>query len=139
MSKLNEQIRLWNSICVCTATTNRITGKDSFCWPSLLLTMLRVLQRVFLRSSLIKVITPTLHSESIEYLSFQLSPGGLSMHPAKIQTIQDWPKPRKVNNIQKFLGFANFYHRFINNYSDIVIPLTRLTRKSNKWNFNDKC
>src|ERR1700723_4416365 len=42
-------------------------------------------------------------------------------------------------NIQKFLGFANFYHRFIDNYSDIVIPLTRLTRKSNKWNFNDKC
>src|SRR6202040_1865005 len=45
----------------------------------------------------------------------------------------------KVNDIQKFLGFANFYCCFIDNYSDIVIPLTRLTRKSNKWNFNDKC
>ena len=61
------------------------------------------------------------------------------MDPAKIQTIQDWPKPQKVNNIQKFLGFANFYHHFINNYSDIVIPLTCLTHKGNKWNFNDKC
>src|SRR6202041_3886050 len=79
------------------------------------------------------------HSESIEYLGFRLSPKGLSMDPAKIQTIQDWPEPRKVNDIQKFLGFANFYHRFIDNYSDIVIPLTCLTRKSNKWNFNDKC
>ena len=79
------------------------------------------------------------HSESIEYLGFRLSPEGLLMDPAKIQTIQDWPEPRKVNDIQKFLGFANFYHRFIDNYSNIVIPLTRLTRKSNKWNFNDKC
>src|ERR1700720_2629224 len=79
------------------------------------------------------------YSESIEYLGFRLSPEGLSMDPAKIQTIQDWPEPRKVNDIQKFLGFANFYRRFIDNYSDIVIPLTRLTRKSNKWNFNDKC
>ena len=66
MDKLNEQIRLWNSICVCTATTNKITGKDSFHWPSLLLTMLRVLQRVFLRSSLIKGINHpniTVHPE----------------------------------------------------------------------------
>src|ERR1700721_260870 len=61
------------------------------------------------------------------------------MEPAKIQTIQDWPEPWKVNDIQKFLGFANFYRRFINNYSNIVIPLTCLTHKSNKWNFNDKC
>src|ERR1700722_17653012 len=44
------------------------------------------------------------HSESIEYLGFRLSPEGLSMDPAKIQTIQDWPEPRKVNDIQKFLS-----------------------------------
>ena len=49
------------------------------------------------------------------------------MDPAKIQTIQDWPEPRNVDDIQKFLGFANFYHFFIDNYSDIVIPLTRAT------------
>src|ERR1700720_2533291 len=79
------------------------------------------------------------HSEPIEYLGFRLSLAGLSMDPAKIQSIQDWPEPWKVNDTQKFLGFANFYRRFIGNYSNIVIPLTRLTRKSNKWNFNDKC
>jgi hypothetical protein len=40
------------------------------------------------------------------------------------------PEPRKVKDIQSFLGFANFYRRFIHNYSDLVIPLTRLTRKN---------
>ena len=69
-------------------------------------------------------------SDSIEYLGFILTKDGLTMDPAKVQTIQDWPEPRKVKDIQSFLGFANFYRRFISGYSDIVVPLTRLTRKS---------
>jgi len=44
-----------------------------------------------------------------------------------------------VKDIQSFLGFANFYRRFIFNYSDIVIPLTRLTRKDAPWNFSEDC
>ena len=57
----------------------------------------------------------------------------------KIKTILDWPKPRKMKDIQSFLGFANFYHCFIPRYSDIVIPLTRLTRKNAPWVFDDSC
>ena len=61
------------------------------------------------------------------------------MDSVKIQAIQDWPEPRKVKDIQSFLGFANFYRRFIHNYSDIVVPLTHLTRKDKKWDFSDVC
>jgi len=61
------------------------------------------------------------------------------MSDAKVKTIQEWPEPKKVKDIQSFLGFANFYRRFIFNYSDIVIPLTRLTRKNSPWNFDDNC
>ena len=61
------------------------------------------------------------------------------MDPTKVQTIQDCPEPCKVKDIQSFLGFANFYHRFIHKYSDIVVPLTRLTWKELKWNFSDAC
>ena len=46
------------------------------------------------------------------------------MSVEKVQTIQDWPEPHKVKDIQFFLGFTNFYHCFIDNYSDIVTPLT---------------
>ena len=45
----------------------------------------------------------------------------------------------KVKDIQSFLGFANFYRRFIFNYSDIMVPLTRLTRKDAPWNFSEDC
>jgi hypothetical protein len=79
------------------------------------------------------------HSTSVEYLGYLLSPDGLTMSSEKIQAITDWPEPRKVKDIQSFLGFANFYRRFIFNYSDIVVPLTRLTRKDAPWNFSEEC
>ena len=69
------------------------------------------------------------HSDLVEYLGYCLSPDGLTMSPDKIQTISDWPEPRKVNDIQSFLGFANFYHQFIFNYSNIMVPLTRSPRR----------
>ena len=61
------------------------------------------------------------------------------MDPAKVQVITDWPEPRKVRDIQSFLGFANFYRRFVYHYSDITIPLVCLTRKNVKWKFTDDC
>ena len=60
------------------------------------------------------------------------------MDEAKVKVIQDWPIPRKVKDIQSFLGFANFYRRFIRDYSKITIPLTRLTRKGIPWEWSDK-
>ena len=61
------------------------------------------------------------------------------MSEVKVQAIQDWPEPRKVKDIQSFLGFANFYCCFIFNYSEITIPLTHLTCKDTPWNFSDDC
>jgi hypothetical protein len=49
------------------------------------------------------------HSTSMEYLGYLLSPDGLTMSNEKVQAIVDWPEPRKVKDIQSFLGFANFY------------------------------
>ncbi len=69
------------------------------------------------------------HWDSVEYLGYILSPEGLRMSEDKVKAILDWPVPRKVKDIQSFLGFANFYRRFIHEYSDIVIPLTHLTCK----------
>ena len=65
------------------------------------------------------------HLDSVEYLGYHLSPDGLTMFPDKIQTNSNWPEPRKVKDIQSFLGFANFYRQFIFNYLDIVVPLTQ--------------
>jgi RNase H-like domain found in reverse transcriptase/Reverse transcriptase (RNA-dependent DNA polymerase) len=75
------------------------------------------------------------HSESIDYLSHMIRPNGPQMDPAKVKVIQDWPEPRKVKDIQSFLGFANFYRQYIHNYSDIcsVNPFNI------SWNFDESC
>ena len=79
------------------------------------------------------------HVTSCEYLGYMLSPDGLMMAQNRVQIIQDWPEPREVKDIQSFLGFANFYHRFIYEYSRIVIPLMHLTHKNVPWNFTNEC
>ena len=55
----------------------------------------------------------------------------------KIQTILNWPKLQKVKDIQAFLGFANFYCRFIQGYLNIVIPLMHLIHKGVPWSFSE--
>ena len=66
------------------------------------------------------------HSKLVEYLEYIISPSSLTISDDKVKIIQDWPKPKKVEDIQSFLGFANFYHQFISNYSNIIILLTYL-------------
>jgi len=98
-----------------------------------------VLKRLRKAGLYVKAEKCEFHSDSVKYLGYVLSPAGLTMSNAKVKTIQEWPEPKKVKDIQSFLGFANFYRRFIFNYSDIVIPLTRLTRKDTPWNFDENC
>lgn len=62
-------------------------------------------------------------TKSVEFLGFIVTPGGVVMDPVRVQTIKEWPEPEGYKDIQVFLGFANFYRRFIYNYSSIVRPL----------------
>src|SRR5260370_14174817 len=68
------------------------------------------------------------HTDMVEYLGFILTPTGLHMDPAKVAMIQNWPELRNVCDIQSFLGFANFYCRFIADYSQMTLPLTNLCK-----------
>jgi hypothetical protein len=69
------------------------------------------------------------HHQEVKYLGFIISTEGIKMDPENICTIQDWELPSNLKDIHVFLGFANFYCRFIHNYSCIVQPLTFLTQK----------
>jgi len=58
------------------------------------------------------------------------------MDEGKVQTIKNWPIPKRVKDIQSFLGFANFYQRFICNYSDLVMETldsTELLMEDQAW------
>ena len=78
-------------------------------------------------------------TDTTEFLGFICTQDGIKMDDTKVQVIRDWPRPRNVRDVQSFLGFANFYRRFIYNYSEIVVPLTRLTRKTAVWDWSGSC
>ncbi|KAH9266996.1 hypothetical protein BASA83_010189 [Batrachochytrium salamandrivorans] len=65
----------------------------------------------------------------IKYLGYIISPDGTSMDPSKISAVQDWPAPKKVRELQVFLGFTNFYRALVSGYSDITCHLTKLLKK----------
>src|SRR5258708_22486319 len=75
------------------------------------------------------------HTDTIEYLGFILTSTGLHMDLVKVATIQNWLEPWNVHDMQSFLGFANFYHHFIVDYSQLTLPLTNLCKKATPWNF----
>jgi len=88
-----------------------------------------VLRRLRASNLYAKVEKCAFSVDTTDCLGFVFGPDGLRMDPRKIQVMRDWPTPRKVKDVQSFLGVANFYRRFIASYSDITVPLTRLTLK----------
>jgi hypothetical protein len=73
------------------------------------------------------------HVQKKNFLGFIISPEGVEMDPICIATIVDWPVPKSIHDVQVFLGFANFYRRFIEGYSHVVLLITNLLRKSKKF------
>src|SRR5258708_8803891 len=75
------------------------------------------------------------HMDTVEYLGFILTPTGLHMDPVKVAAIHNWPELRNVHDMQSFLGFVNFYCRFIVDYSQITLPLMNYCNKPTPSNF----
>ncbi|EDN06339.1 hypothetical protein HCAG_02942 [Histoplasma mississippiense (nom. inval.)] len=66
--------------------------------------------------------------EQIGFLGFVITTQGITVEKRRVDTILDWPEPRTINELQTFLGFANFYRRFIYKFSIITAPLTELLK-----------
>ena len=57
------------------------------------------------------------------------------MDPVKLSGVADWPAPKRLKDTQAFMGFANFYRRFIKDFSEITRPMNDLTKKNTPWNW----
>jgi transposase InsO family protein len=74
-----------------------------------------------------------------KYLGFIISTSGIEVDPEKVQAIRTWTYPKSVKGVQAFLGFCNFYRRFIQSYGQIARPLNQCTRKDQVFDFDDNC
>ncbi|SCV69279.1 BQ2448_2299 [Microbotryum intermedium] len=77
------------------------------------------------------------HRDRVEFLDYIVTNNGITMDESKVSSIKNWPLPKNVKDVQIFLGFANFYRRFIEGYSSVAHPLTRLTRKDIAFEMDD--
>ena len=63
----------------------------------------------------------------------------MSVNPEKVEAVMSWEKPKSVFEIRSFLGLVGYYKRFIEDFSQLVAPMTKLTRKEVKFEWNDLC
>src|SRR5258706_10369583 len=74
--------------------------------------------------------------QEVEFLGYMVGREGISMSQEKVQGVLDWKSPSSLVEVQQFLGFANFYRRFIQDYSRVARPMTELTKGDGKnWSW----
>ena len=75
----------------------------------------------------------------MKYLGHLISSDGVRTDPDKVEKVKEWPRPTIVQEVRAFLGLANYFKKFMQGYSQMVSPLTDLTRTKKAWNWTDKC
>ncbi|KAI2661187.1 Transposon Tf2-9 polyprotein [Labeo rohita] len=89
-----------------------------------------VLRRLLAHQLYCKLEKCAFHQHSTTFLGFVISSQGVAMDPQKLEAVRSWPLPMSLKQLQRFLGFANFYRRFIQGFSATAAPLTALTKPS---------
>ena len=75
----------------------------------------------------------------VNYLGHIVSPDGIAPDNDKISAVKDFPRPHNVKTVRSFLGLANYYRRFVKDFSKIATPLNQLLRKDHKFVWTDTC
>jgi hypothetical protein len=77
--------------------------------------------------------------EKISFLGHILTAEGVAVDPGKVETVSNWREPTNVSKIRSFLGLAGYYRRFIEGFSKIARPMTKLLKKEKKFNWTESC
>jgi len=78
------------------------------------------------------------HWKQIEYLRLVILENKVAMDSVKVTRVHEWPIPENRTDVQAFIGFVNFYYRFIQDFLTIAQPLFDLTRSNQVWNWSTK-
>ncbi|WMV09242.1 hypothetical protein MTR67_002627 [Solanum verrucosum] len=78
-------------------------------------------------------------TREVAFLGHVVSGDGIKVDPKKTEVIRNWPRPLTPSDIRSFLGLAGYYRRFVNEFSSIASPMTKLTQKKAKFEWTDEC
>lgn len=74
----------------------------------------------------------------VSFLGHIILAQGIVTNPSKIEVVIDWPRPRIVLEARGFIGLVEYYHKFMHNFSQVVMPMTRLLKKDVDFNWADE-
>ena len=77
--------------------------------------------------------------DSVTFLGHVISVEGVYVDPQKIEAIVNWKPPMNVTEIRSFMGLAGYYQKFVEGFSKLVDPLTKLARKEEKFVWSEAC
>ncbi|XP_057761022.1 uncharacterized mitochondrial protein AtMg00860-like [Arachis stenosperma] len=77
-------------------------------------------------------------NEEVKFLGHVVSKGGIAVDPSKV-VVMEWERPTLVIEVRSFLGLARYYRRFIHGFSQIALPMTKLTRKDIPFVWTSEC
>ncbi|KAH0730058.1 hypothetical protein KY289_001246 [Solanum tuberosum] len=77
--------------------------------------------------------------ESVAFFAHVVSKEGIRVDPAKIEAIRDWHRPTSIIEVRSFVGLASYYRHFVEGFSTIAVPLTRLTRCDVPFVWSEEC
>ncbi|KAK7264749.1 hypothetical protein RJT34_32359 [Clitoria ternatea] len=77
--------------------------------------------------------------EEVNFLEHVISQGGIAVDPSKVEAVLKWERPTTITEIRSFLGLAGYYRRFIEGFSKLGYPLTKLTRKGQPFVWTTQC
>jgi len=79
-----------------------------------------------------------LHIPEVQFVGFQIGTQGVQISQKKVEDMLNWPAPRSVREVQKFIGFDNFYCQFIQGLSKLTYPIQTLTHNCVMWNWTQQ-
>ena len=76
--------------------------------------------------------------KKVGFLGVIIGPDGIKMEEEKVKGVLEWPIPKYVKDVQKFLGLANYYRQFIEGFASVVRPLHDMVKKDKKWDWTKR-
>ncbi len=96
----------------------------------------KVLEKLREKVMYVKKSKSKFETKEIEFLGYIIRPGQIEKDLKKTDAVRNWPPPKKVKEVQAFLGLTNYYWKFVPNYARIAEPLTHLTHKDKRWHWD---
>ncbi|CAG2249684.1 Retrovirus-related Pol polyprotein from transposon 17.6 [Mytilus edulis] len=122
--------------CLCYLDDVIIFGPD---FDSALENLRLVFERLRSANLKLKPSKCSFFQKEVSFLGHVVSEKGIGCDKSKIDSVQKWPIPRTMTEIRSFLGLAGYYRKFIPNFSEVASPLTRLTKKAVKFQWDTSC